>query len=103
MDKFYTPYEISHMSRNFPEHIPIVFICKTLGKSFKFMLEKTYEIGRFNSIMHKKLGVDMCKSLILFSCDRIIGSSGTMGMLYQLYKNKDGFVTIYGELESVFG
>lgn len=75
-----------------------------IGKHlFKYVINTSIKLIDLHKLIKSRLELNAYESLVFFCLGRIIGLNGTVGMLYSLYKNKQGVLEIIAHSESVFG
>ena len=69
----------------------------------KFLVSNTITLGQFICIIRKKIKLNMNQSLFCFINNILPTSDTLISDLYNIYKNKDGFLYIYYSGENSFG
>lgn len=102
-DTYFTEREIEKINIKYPEKVPIIFNCASLKKPIKIVALSTLTIIKFAQYIKHNIGIKEYEAMLFFIGDKLIGTSGTLGMLYQMYKHKNGVLYIFSIAESAFG
>ena len=100
--------EAQRIRGKYPDRIPV--ICekiwntklKELDRS-KFLIPADFTIGQFMYVIRKRLRLASEKAIFLFVSGNIPSSGSIMSILYDNYKDEDGFLYISYSEENVFG
>ena len=100
--------ESTRILLKYPDKIPI--ICEKNIKSYgvelnkkKYLINPNLMMSEFLSYIRKKLNINQNTALFLSIGDVIPPNTSTMGVLYEAYKNMDGYLYISYSLENTFG
>tara|TARA_B110000263_G_scaffold242699_1_gene248507 strand:+ start:57 stop:419 length:363 start_codon:yes stop_codon:yes gene_type:complete len=104
--------ETSKILKKYPERIPI--IVEKSSRTFlpeldkrKFLVPNNMILGQFKYIIHKYLfeknTLNKSETLYLFINNKVLKTDILISELYELYKNKDGYLYIYYSAENTLG
>jgi GABA(A) receptor-associated protein len=109
--KFNDRYEESkRIMTLFPQKIPIICErsefapngCPFIDKK-KYLIPRDFTVGQFIYVIRNKLELPPEKALYLFICETIPASASYMDLIYEYYKDNDGFLYILYTFENTFG
>jgi GABA(A) receptor-associated protein len=100
--------EATRILGKYPERVPI--ICERITTNIpeidrkKYLCPRDLSIANFMYVIRKRLKLSSEKSIYLFINNKIMPStSSLLGVIYENYKDKDGFLYISYGGESTFG
>ena len=100
--------EATRIIEKYPERVPI--ICERITTNIpeidrkKYLCPRDLSIANFMYVIRKRLKLSSEKSIYLFINDKIMpATSSLLGIIYENYKDKDGFLYISYGGESTFG
>lgn len=100
--------ETTKIRKKYPERVPI-YIKKATGCDFldidkhKFLVPIDLTLGSFITVIRKRIKLAPEKALFIFINNVLPPLTSLIGNIYDEMKNKDGFLYIYYNGESVFG
>jgi len=101
--------EASKIKKKYPDKIPVIInkstMCNTLENidRNKYLIPDNLLIGQLVHIVKKRMHLDANAAIFLFCNNNIISASNTIGELYNLQKDTDGFLYIEYTSENTFG
>jgi len=109
--------ESTRIKSKYPDRIPIIveiekssmfslFTKKTDLKPLekkKYLVPNDLTVGQFQYIIRQKLKVDSTKSIFMFVNNTIPTSSELISVLYDKFKDSDGFIYFFLAETSAFG
>lgn len=101
--------ESNNIMTKYPDKIPIiVYPSKNCGlpelDRSKFLVSKDLTVGQFLYIIRKRMKLDSCKALFMFTEKNTIPvTHEPIKMIYENHKNKDGFLYFQYSSENTFG
>ena len=100
--------EATRILEKYPDRVHI--ICERITPNIpdidrkKYLCPRDLSIANFMYVIRKRLKLSSEKSIYLFINDKIMpATSSLLGVIYENYKNKDGFLYISYGGESTFG
>ena len=72
-------------------------------EKYKYIVPKDISLRQFHCILSKKINKNSKQSLILFINNILPSGTDTIGNLYNLHKDNDGFLYITISKENTFG
>ena len=100
--------EATRILEKYPERVPI--ICERITTNIpeidrkKYLCPRDLSIANFMYVIRKRLKLSSEKSIYLFINNKIMpATSSLLGVIYENYKDKDGFLYISYGGESTFG
>ena len=103
-----TLVETIKIRKKYPERVP-VYVKKAIGCEFididkhKFLVPIDLTLGTFITVIRKRIKLSPEKALFIFINNVLPPLTSLMVNIYDDMKNKDGFLYIYYNGESVFG
>lgn len=100
--------ETTKIRKKYNDRVP-VYVKKTVGCEFldidkhKFLVPIDLTLGSFITIIRKRIKLAPDKALFIFINNVLPPLTSLMMNIYDEMKNKDGFLYIYYNGESVFG
>ena len=102
--------EAKRVLLKYPDRIPIICErsltaskdCPIIDKK-KYLVPRTYKIGEFLFVIRKRLKLPPEKAIFLFVNDIIPSTSSVIGIVYQTYKDADGYLYMSYSQENTFG
>ena len=100
--------ETTKIRKKYPERVPI-YVKKATGCEFididknKFLVPIDLTLGTFITVIRKRIKLAPEKALFIFINNVLPPLTSLMVNIYDEMKNKDGFLYIYYNGESVFG
>ena len=100
--------ESSKIMDKYPDRIPIVVEknskCKLpdIDKN-KYLVPNDMVLSQFIYTIRKRIKLDATEALFFFVGDTVPNNSAPIGELYNLHKDKDGFLYIVYNSENTFG
>jgi hypothetical protein len=93
---------------NFPRSVPVICFMdpymNTKKTYYKFLVNKDITLSAMTFVIRKKIELDHHHSIfILNERNELLSAQTTMGMLYQLHRNQDGFLYFFARKENCFG
>ena len=100
--------ESQRVLSKYPDRVPI--ICEKSNKcrmddldKKKYLVPSDLTVGQFVYVIRKRLRLPAEKAIFLFVSGAIPPTSTCLNVLYEQYKDKDGFLYIQYSEENVFG
>lgn len=94
------------MMKKYNDRVPIIISPKknsiTMSKR-KFLPKKDSTLGSFIHFIKQYVDVNSRQSILAFANNTLIPISHTMGEIYKLHADSDGFLYIYITVENTFG
>jgi len=102
--------EAKRVLSKYPDRVPIICErslsatkdCPLIDKK-KYLVPITYTVGEFLFIIRKRLKLPPEKAIFLFVNDIIPSTSSVIGIVYQTYKDADGYLYMSYSQENTFG
>lgn len=100
--------ETTKIRKKYPERVP-VYVKKAIGCQFsdidkhKFLVPNDLTIGSFVTVIRKRIKLAPEKAIFIFVNNVLPPLTSLMLNIYEEMKDKDGFLYIYYNGESVFG
>jgi GABA(A) receptor-associated protein len=100
--------ESNRIREKYPERVPVI-VGKARGCTLndidkkKYLIPNDVTMGQFISIIRTRINISPDKAIFVFINNILPPTSSRMITLYEEMKNKDGFLYIYYNGESVFG
>jgi GABA(A) receptor-associated protein len=99
--------ESQKIRTKYPDRIPVIVECdkksNIMLKEYKFLVPKDITMSQFIYVLRRRIKLEPYQSLYCFINESIPVPSDTMDIIYQTYKENDGFLYIYFSLENTFG
>ena len=88
--------ESNNIMKKYPDKIPIIVYPSKIGlpelDKSKFLVSKDLTVGQFLYIIRKRMKLDSCKALFMFTEKNIIPvTHEPIKVIYEDHKNKEGF------------
>jgi GABA(A) receptor-associated protein len=99
--------ESNRIIKKYPNRIPIII--ERFNNSIPDIKKKKYLVpddlilGQFIYVIRKQMSIPIDKAVYLFINNKLPINSSTIGIIYEEYKNKDGFLYIKYSFENTFG
>ena len=95
----------------YPHRIPIICEKARIHKNntlpnidkHKYLVPSDLTIGQFIYVIRTRMSINADEAIFLFVSNNILPSSTTVGYIYDMYKDTDGFLYIKYAKENVFG
>jgi GABA(A) receptor-associated protein len=100
--------ESNRIREKYPERVPVI-VGKARGSTLndidkkKYLIPNDVTMGQFISIIRTRINISPDKAIFVFINNILPPTSSRMITLYEEMKNKDGFLYVYYNCESVFG
>lgn len=100
--------ESNRIREKYPERVPVI-VGKAHGSTLndidkkKYLIPNDVTMGQFISIIRSRINISPDKAIFVFINNILPPTSSRMITLYEDMKNKDGFLYVYYNGESVFG
>jgi GABA(A) receptor-associated protein len=100
--------ESRRIREKYPERVPVI-VGKARGSTLndidkkKYLIPNDVTMGQFISIIRARINISPDKAIFVFINNILPPTSSRMITLYEEMKNKDGFLYVYYNGESVFG
>jgi GABA(A) receptor-associated protein len=100
--------ESTRIREKYPERVPVI-VGKARGSSLneidkkKYLIPNDVTMGQFISIIRTRINISPDKAIFVFINNVLPPTSSRMITLYEDMKNKDGFLYVFYNGESVFG
>lgn len=100
--------EAAKMLLKYPDRIPVIVqkSPKSLIKDIdrhKYLVPTDLTIGHFMNVIRQRIKLDSSQGLFIFINNTIPPCSELLSTIYKKEKDKDGFLYIYYQGESVYG
>lgn len=99
--------ESTSILKKYPERVPI--ICERLTPKVplldrtKYLCPKDLNMGNFLFVIRKRLKLESEQAIYLFVNNTMLPVSKDLGLIYEMHKDKDGFLYIRYDFETTFG
>jgi len=100
--------ESSKILEKYPDRVPIIVEkglkskIKDIDKN-KFLVPADMSFGQFMFIIRKRIKLDSTEALFIFVNNILCNNAQIINEIYNLYKDKDGFLYITYTSENTFG
>jgi GABA(A) receptor-associated protein len=102
--------ESSRILSKYPDRVPVICqrsrdaskICPIIDKQ-KYLIPTDLTLGQFIWVIRKRLSIPHETALFMFTNGIILPVSKLIKKVYDEYKNVDGFLYMYYNLENTFG
>jgi GABA(A) receptor-associated protein len=102
--------ESSRILLKYPDRVPVICqrargasrICPIIDKQ-KYLIPTDLTLGQFIWVIRKRLSIPPETALFMFTNGTILPVSKIIKSVYDEYKNVDGFLYMYYNLENTFG
>ena len=102
--------EAKRVLSKYPDRVPIIcerslistHDCPVIDKR-KYLVPRTYTMGEFLFVIRKRLKLPPEKAIFLFVNDIIPSTTSVIGIVYQTYKDADGYLYMSYSQENTFG
>ena len=97
--------ESNNFKINYPNRIPVIIKSEFDDfEKFKFLAPDEMKLIQLIYIIKKRKNINMTESYYIFTEDKNLMSGTTsISNIYNLHKNKDGFLYLYLNKENTFG
>jgi GABA(A) receptor-associated protein len=100
--------EVLRVREKYPDRIPIIVEKSKYSKAplidkNKYLVPCELTVGQFIYVIRKRMSLKSYEALFLFINGTIPSTSQFMSVLYDLYKDNDGFLYINYSFENTFG
>lgn len=115
-DDFKKKYDINErinqstkLKIKFVDRIPVIIYKSKKSNNIneidknKFLIPKDFIVSQLHLIIRKRVKLDKDKAMFLLCNNCIINNSYTINILYEKYKDNDGFLYISYNTENAFG
>jgi len=101
--------ESAKIKKKYPDKIPVIIKKSSIEKNLqeidreKYLIPFNLLVSQLHYIIRKRININAEKAIYLFCNNKLISTSDTVGNVYNINKNEDGFLYIEYTAENTFG